>query len=227
MWNLIVKSKVENKNRSSRYTIFFIIGIMFILSTMGCEIIYAVFERPKYPNPDDFPYKNLSLRLQVKSINHFLDPIDFKEVNVRIPYYIFSRKAVGDSILLYHYFLQEFSEDLNIKITKNDTLTAYYDPIVVNYTGYKKKNGGDESILSHLDSIGQWNMQFSFDFREIVLSSGDTISGGLFSKVVPDTIKDGRRLIIEITFDLDSLFSIVQPNGNAYVRKSKISFRNL
>lgn len=226
MKNLNEKSKVEIANHSLFHLSRFMIVIIIILSIIGCDILYSLFHRLNFPNPSDFPHHDHEITFQVRSINHSQDSIGVEKAKFCLPFYIYSRESI-DSIRLYHFFLLDFPKDLYIEIPPTDTEIYYYNAEVTHYIGYQQEYGGDTSRLSCLDSIGEWNMTIKFDIKELILISGDSISGVGHSKIIPDTIKDSSAINIEILFDLNGLFSIDTPTGNAYVNKSKISCRQM
>jgi hypothetical protein len=181
--------------------ICFVLAISIcILSIMNCEVMADIL----HPDPENLEYHTHDLTLHVKAINHSQDTLGVKKAVFPLYGYWYGRPEVSvrDN---HNFFVYDFPETLYVEIPPTDTEVYIYETKIDRFIGYQEEYRGNTARYSSLDYYEGWSMALDFSEGYVVLDSGDSLTSDDFSLQIPDAAK-GKKLDIEITFDLKDMF---------------------
>jgi hypothetical protein len=192
-----------------------------LLSIMNCEALGVLL----HPDPEDFEYHTHDLTLHVKAINHSEDTLGVKQAVYPLYYYLYERNEI--SVRDHNICSSDFPETLYVEIPPTDTEVYIYETEINHFIGYQEEYGGDSTRYSCLDKVDGWFTRLSFLNGDVMLNSGDSRTSFGFWVVIPDTVRGGEGLDVEIIFDLNGLFYSNYPNGRLSVNEYRISCRQM
>ncbi|MBN1695851.1 hypothetical protein JW879_10720 [candidate division WOR-3 bacterium] len=171
-----------------------------LLSIMNCEVMADIL----HPEPEDLEYNTHDIILHIKAINHSQDTLGVKKAVLPLCGYSYERPeiSVRDN---HNFFVYDFPETLYVEIPPTNAEVYIYETKIDRFIGYQEEYSGNTARYSSLDYYEGWSMELDFSEGYVVLDSGDSLISDNFSLEIPDAVK-GKKLDIEITFDLKGLF---------------------
>ena len=194
--------------------------ILITLSLLACD----AFKNVLAPSPGHFEHHEHDLILYVSTVNGDSNALHLTRARFPVPRYVYQRPASGPHEAVA--FQTWFPETLWIDVLGARESTEVLRTTILHYVEYQREFGGDTMRFSELDTYAGWQFRLLSGDEPIVRDSVDSlIRIGDLPTGLPDTVRGGGPLEIDVTFDLDGLFSLGPGNGQILVNPAKVEYR--
>ena len=207
---------IERASRASfRVAAMTGLAVLCVMS-LRCDFGHGWDWDPYVPPASSYGYHTHQLVVSYRALNWDDETLGIARVNLSAAVLHASRAETGEHAN--SGAEPKLSPRLVFDLSRSDTLTHACTASVQHLVGYQLKLGGDTSHLGTMDSLDGWHMALPLQTTQAYLARGlMVLAYGEDIDSLPDTLRPDQPLLLDLTFDMDGLFSWL-PDGSQRLR---------